>query len=89
MNYVKLREDLALNGVLIPAFDDIDKAGVGETFLSAQELDGAYLLDDNTDETRPHYLYEHIQLKDGRVFYVLGIDLDYEMDSNLQGDSHE
>ena len=80
MNGVMLRKDLAMDGVSIPAYDDVEEpdTGTGGTYLNQQELEGAYLIGDNDDDTRPHYWFEHIRLKDGREYYVHGIDLDYE-----------
>jgi hypothetical protein len=79
MDYVRLRDDLAREEVLIPAYDDVAEPdiGIGEAYLSKDELTGAYLIGDNDDDTKPHYLFEHIRLADKREFYVFGIDLDY------------
>jgi hypothetical protein len=73
MDYVRLRDDLAREEVLIPAYDDVAEPdiGIGEAYLSKDELTGAYLIGDNDDDTKPHYL------ADKREFYVHGIDLDY------------
>lgn len=78
-----LRQDLALDDVSIPAYDDIQEpdTGIGCTYLNDAELKGAFLIGDNDDDTKPHYWFEHIGLADGRKFYVYGIDLDY-LDSN-------
>lgn len=79
MEQVRLRDDLAEDEVLIPAYDDVVEpdTGVGLTFLSEQDLEGAVLINDNADDTRPHYWFEHIRLQDRREYYVHGIDLDY------------
>ena len=73
-----MRNDLAQEGYLIPAYDSIGSSGgEGGTYLGADELRGAVSVGDNDDDTKPEYNYEHIKLTDGRVFYVSGIDLDY------------
>ena len=79
MNGVELRKDLAIEGLSIPAYDDVVELdrGIGGTYLNEVELKGAKLVGDNNDDTKPHYMFEHIKLKDGRLFYVHGIDLDY------------
>jgi hypothetical protein len=79
MNYVRMRDDLAGDDILIPCYDNVVEpdTGVGGTYLSKEELMGAYLIGDNDDDTKPHYLFEHIRLVDKREFYVHGIDLDY------------
>ena len=79
MGKVRLRKDLAQEGIAIPAYDDVTEPdnGVGETYLSDEDLRGAVLIGDNDDDTKPHYAFEHIKLQDGRDFYVHGIDLDY------------
>jgi hypothetical protein len=79
MNKVILRHDLALEELSIPAYDDVEEpdTGINLTYLNEDDLKGAFLIGDNDDDTRPHYLFEHIQLNDGRKFYVHGIDLDY------------
>ena len=74
-----MRNDLAQEGYLIPAYDSIGSSGgEGGTYLGANELRGAVSVGDNDDDTKPEYNYEHIKLTDGRVFYVSGIDLDYD-----------
>lgn len=80
MSIVRMRDDLADDEVLIPAYDDVEEpdTGVGLTFLSAQDLQGAQLIGDNDDDTKPHYWFEHIVLTDRRQYYVHGVDLDYE-----------
>ena len=76
--FVEIRKDLM--GMSIPAYDDVAEpdTGIGSTYLNADELSGARLVGDNDDDTRPHYAFEHIELTDGRMFYVHGIDLDYK-----------
>lgn len=80
MIHVRLRDDLYADGISIPAYDDVAEpdTGLGLTYLDGNDLIGAFLIGDNDDDTKPHYQFEHIQLKDGRQFYVHGIDLDYE-----------
>ena len=79
MDYVRMRDDLASDEILIPAYDNVVEpdTGVGGAYLSKDELIGAYLIGDNDDDTKPHYYFEHIRLADKREFYVHGIDLDY------------
>lgn len=77
---IRMRDDLAKEEILIPAYDDVVEpdTGVGRTFLDAEDLVGAVLMGDNNDDTKPHYTFEHIKLKDRRQYWVHGIDLDYE-----------
>ena len=76
---VKMRHDLADQGGRIPAYAEIleDESLLGETYLQASDLEGAYLVGDNSDDSKPCYWFEHIRLKDNRALYVYGIDLDY------------
>lgn len=76
---VKMRNDLEDQGGRIPAYVEIleDESVVGETYLNATDLEGAYLIGDNNDDSKACYWFEHIKLKDGRALYAYGIDLDY------------
>ena len=67
---VALRRDLKEEGMLVPAFDSITSSGeeVGLTWLGFEDL---------VDDKHPAYNYNRIELKDGKVFYMLGIDLDW------------
>jgi hypothetical protein len=71
-----MRDDLALRGDLVPAFESVvyPDEGVGVQYLTACDLDGAICLpDENEDE----YNFNRIKLKTGIVFYMRGIDLDW------------
>ena len=76
---VRLRDDLAEDGLGVPAFDYVTAPdnGHGRTYLFKEDLVGAIALRDVEDEDKPEYNFEHIKLLDGRVFYILSIDLDY------------
>jgi len=91
MDGVRLRDDLAEEGILIPAYDDIEEpdTGIGRTFLGKLDLVGAVLINDNDDDTRPHYWFEHIELTDRRRYYVYGIDLDYNIIDKTLGNENE
>jgi len=76
---VALRRDLKEEGMLVPAFDSITSLGeeVGLTWLGFEDLEGAQSIEDLVDDKHPAYNYNRIELKDGKVFYMLGIDLDW------------
>lgn len=76
---VSLRKDLAEEGVLVPAFDDITPSGheIGDTYLGAKDLEDAEQIEDLCDDTHPQYNFNRIKLKDGRVFFMYGVDLDW------------
>ena len=74
---VRMRKDLAEEGVLIPAglsykdYDDLQEI----THLSAKDLDGAVEFD--TGEDPDSHAFCPVKLADGRVFYMIGVDLDW------------
>jgi len=47
------------------------------TWLGFEDLEGAQSIEDLVDDKHPAYNYNRIELKDGKVFYMLGIDLDW------------
>jgi hypothetical protein len=75
---VRMRDDLALEGITVPAglsfkdYDDLQEV----TYLNATELEGAEEFDTGDDpDSHP---FCPVKLRDGRVFYMIGIDLDWE-----------
>ena len=75
---VRMRDDLAKLGMTVPAglsflnYDDLQEI----TYLNSTELDGAVEIDTGDDpDSHPFF---PIKLRDGRVFYMIGIDLDWE-----------
>jgi hypothetical protein len=77
MPRVRLRKDLG--GFFVPAYDSIEAPdnGIGTTMLCAEELDGAEQLPDLCEDTEPEYCFNRIKLKDRRIFFMHGIDLDW------------
>ena len=77
----KMRDDLAKDGLAIPAFDDVleHEHYVGEHYIGAEELIGAKLEGNtqNCDDAR--YNYTRLRLKDKRLLYFIGVDLDFEV----------
>jgi hypothetical protein len=74
-----MRDDLSVRGYLVPAFDSISSSGgEGVTYLNANELRDAKFVGDNDDDTKPEYNYDHLVLTDGRKFYLITADLDYD-----------
>ena len=73
---VRMRSDLVEMEMLIPVFIDVSDDEC--IYLTAEEVEGAVLLNDNDDDNIDEYYYEHIQLKDGRMVYAIGIDLEPE-----------
>lgn len=74
---VRMRDDLAKMGLLIPAsktFEGYDNM-VEDIFVSAEELKGAVIGDDPADPDDHAFCY--VKLKDGRCLYFLGVDLDF------------
>ena len=74
---VRMRKDLAEEGLLIPAglsykdYDDLQEV----IHLSAEDLDGAIEWD--TGEDPDSHAFCPVKLKDGRVVYMIGVDLDW------------
>lgn len=76
---IAMRKDLAEGRMAIPAFDDINANGhyVGEYFIGEEEIVGAELEGNTEDHTDPRYNYTRLRLKDGRLLYFIGVDLDF------------
>jgi hypothetical protein len=78
MSKIRMRDDLAEEEYTIPAsytFSDYDTQDEPIIYLSATDLDGAEQYDNGIDsDSHP---FEVLKLKDGRVFYLMSIDLDY------------
>jgi hypothetical protein len=74
---VRMRKDLAEEGLLIPAglsykdYDDLQEV----IHLSAEDLDGAVEFD--TGEDPDSHAFCPVKLKDGRVVYMIGVDLEW------------
>ena len=79
MPRVMMRQDLARDGYTVPAFDRIEAPdkGIGNTMLSAKDLEGAKQLADLCEDGEPEFWFNRIKLKDGRVFFMYGVDLDW------------
>ena len=77
----KMRSDLAMDGLSIPAFDDVLKYEhyVGDHYISAEELIGAKLEGNTENCDDPRYNYTRLRLKDKRLLYFIGVDLDFEV----------
>ena len=75
---VRMRDDLAKLEMSIPAglsfqdYDDLQEI----TYLNATDLDGAVGYD--TGEDPDSHAFCPVKLRDGRVFYMIGVDLDWE-----------
>jgi hypothetical protein len=78
MSQIRMRDDLVEEEYTIPAsytFSDYDTQDEPIVYLSATDLDGAEQYDNGIDpDSHP---FEVLKLKDGRVFYLMSIDLDY------------
>lgn len=78
MSKIRMRDDLAEEEYTIPAsytFSDYDTQDEPIIYLSATDLDDAEQYDNGIDpDSHP---FEVLKLKDGRVFYLMSIDLDY------------
>ena len=74
---VRMRKDLAEEGITIPAglsykdYDDLQEI----TYLSVEDMEGAVEFD--TGEDPDSHAFCPVKLKDGRVFYMIGVDLDW------------
>lgn len=80
---VKMRQDLADEGILIPAgmaYRDYDDLMYVEHF-SAEDLEGAEEYD--TGENPDDHAFCPVKLKDGRWFYFIGVDLDWIHEEKL------
>ena len=75
---VRMRDDLAEQGILVPAgisykdYDNLQEV----IYLSAKDMEGAIGYD--TGEDPDSHAYCPVKLADGRVFYMIGADLDWE-----------
>ena len=88
MNNVRLRDDLAEEELSVPAWkswrgwheDTATEYNGKLVYLDKEDLDGAIGLEDfyNKLNWHPSHNLNRIQLKDNRVFFMLGIDLDWE-----------
>ena len=79
MNYViRMRDDLAEQGLSVPAsrtFESYDTM-IDVTYITAEELKDAT---QGNDPAEPDdHAFWYIQLKDGRSFYFLSVDLDFD-----------
>ena len=74
---IRMRKDLAEEGIRIPAglsykdYDDLQEL----IYLSAEDLDGAVEFD--TGEDPDSHAFCPAKLKDGRVVYLIGVDLEW------------
>jgi hypothetical protein len=74
---VRMRKDLAEEGITIPAglsykdYDDLQEV----IHLSAEDLEGAIEWD--TGEDPDSHAFCPVKLKDGRVVYMIGVDLEW------------
>jgi hypothetical protein len=77
MRPVKMRKDLAEEGITIPAgrkwsnYDDLEDV----IHLSAEDLEGAYEYD--TGEDPDSHAFCPVKLRDGQVVYMIGVDLEW------------
>ena len=75
---VRMRDDLAKQGMSVPAglsfqdYDDLQEI----TYLNATDLEGAEGYD--TGEDPDSHAFCPVKIRDGRVFYMIGADLDWE-----------
>jgi hypothetical protein len=77
MNKVRMRSDLAEEGMSIPAgksFEDYDTL-VDVIYLTADDLEDAVQGNDPADTDDHPYCY--VKLRDGRCFYMVSADLDF------------
>jgi hypothetical protein len=74
---VRMRKDLAKDGIRIPAglsykdYDDLQEI----MYLSAEDLEGAVEFD--TGEDPDSHAFCPAKLADGRVVYLIGVDLEW------------
>lgn len=77
MNKIRMRSDLAEEGMSVPAgksFEDYDTL-VDVIYLSADDLEDAVQGNDPADPDDHPYCY--VKLRDGRCFYMVSADLDF------------
>ena len=78
MTNIRLRDDLAEQELRVPAglgysdYDDLHD----DFYLSADDLKGATLYED--DEDPDSHAFCKVKLTDGRILYMMGVDLDFE-----------
>jgi hypothetical protein len=77
---IQMRHDLAEDGLAIPAFEDVleHEQYVGEHYISDEELIGAKLEGNTENCDDPRYNYTRLRLRDNRLLYFVGVDLDFE-----------
>ena len=77
---VRMRDDLAEDGLAIPAFDDVleYEQCIGNHYIGAEELIGAELEGNTENCDDPRYNYTRLRIKDNRLLYFIGVDLDFE-----------
>jgi hypothetical protein len=76
-NSIRMRDDLALEGLAVPAsksFKDYDTQ-VDVVYIGAEELQGATYGDDPAHPDEHPFCY--VELKDGRCLYFISVDLDF------------
>jgi len=75
--HIRMRRDLAQDGIQIPAglsykdYDDLQEI----IYLKAEDLDGAVEYD--TGEDPDSHAFCPAKLKDGRIVYLIGVDLEW------------
>jgi hypothetical protein len=77
MNKVRMRSDLAEEGMSVPAgkgFESYDTL-VDVIYLTADDLEDAVQGNDPADTDDHPYCY--VKLRDGRCFYMISVDLDF------------
>ena len=77
MNKIRMRSDLAEEGMSVPAgksFEDYDTL-VDVIYLTADDLEDAVQGNDPADTDDHPYCY--VKLRDGRCFYMVSADLDF------------
>jgi len=78
MSKIRMRDDLAEEEYTIPAsytFSNYDTQDEPMIFLSAKDLKGAKEYDNGVDSDAHPFIV--VKLNDGRVFYMIGADLDW------------
>jgi hypothetical protein len=77
MNKIRMRTDLAEEGMLIPAgksFEDYDTL-VDKLYLSADDLEDAVQGNDPADGDDHPFCY--VKLRNGECYYMISVDLDF------------
>lgn len=75
---VHMRKDLAREEIQIPAcfsYSDYDTMNEPVIYLSAEDMDGA--IEHDTGEDPDSHAFCPVKLKDGRIVYMVGVDLDW------------